>query len=222
MSPCVTYNENERGEPNREQAQTRQKWGQDETETQMRSREGGTVTARKGRQRHWLCHGSLLSHGGGDVCSHAPVVRLKNPGLLHSIQPSSSTHGCLAGKELVIPPPPSLHPLLSTSLFPTPQASAFCLLRQAPVFPGHHVTRKQAAPFSFLAFLFFFLCIFFVRDAGEHKQHSQQSRWCLHLQEAALILKIKCGPIEPSRPGSSTCRQKRFSNLGERKWTVII
>lgn len=71
--------------------------------------------------------------------------------------------------------PPSLHllaPLLSTSPFPTPQASAFCLLQQAPVFPGHHVTRKHAAP------IFFFFPVF-SQGTGEHKQHSQQPRWCL-------------------------------------------
>lgn len=83
------------------------------------------------------------------MCSHAPVVRLKNPGLLHSLEQCRSTHGCLVGKELVIPL--LLHllaPLLSTSLLLTPQASAFCLLQQAPsAFPGHRVTRKQAAPF---------------------------------------------------------------------------
>lgn len=128
----------------------------------MRNRKG---QLKKKRQRHWLCHDSLLSHGGEDVCSHAPVVRLKNPGLLHSLEQCRSTHGCLVGKELVIPL--LLHllaPLLSTSLLLTPQASAFCLLQQG---------NKQR--------LFYFSC----KDTGEDKQHSQQPRWCLRQAKAS-------------------------------------
>lgn len=167
-------------------------------------------------QRHRLCHDSLLSHGGEDVCSHAPVVRLKNPGLLHSLEQCRSTHGCLVGKELVIPL--LLHllaPLLSTSLLLTPQASAFCLLQQAPsAFPGHRVTRKQAAPFLFFL---------------------QRHRWRQAAQPAAqvvfassksfLILKIKCCPIKPNpllppclkRPAGDKC-ESPISKKGNEQW----
>lgn len=110
MSPCVIYNERESKSRTESTNKTEMRTGWDRD---IDEKQEGTVQDEKTRQRHWLCLDSLLSHGGEDVCSHAPVVRLKNPGLLHSLQQSNSTHGCLAGKELVIPP----HPFICLLVF---------------------------------------------------------------------------------------------------------
>lgn len=60
------------------------------------------------------------------MCSHAPVVRLKNPGLLHSLHLSNSTHGCLVGKELVIPIPSSA--FSSSFHIPFSHTTSICIL----------------------------------------------------------------------------------------------
>lgn len=125
------------------------------------------------RKRHWLCHDSLLSHGGEDVCSHAPVVRLKNPSLLHSLQQSSSTHGCLVGKELVIPPIPS-SACSSSFHVPFSHTTSICILfaSTSPRVSWPPCNKETCSAY-------FFFPPVFSQGTGEHKQHSQQPRWCL-------------------------------------------
>lgn len=64
--------------------------------------------------------------------------------------------------------------------FPTPQASAFCLLQQAPVFPGHHVTRKQTVPF-------YFSC-----KTQVSTNRAASSPGGARVRQSVLMLKIKC------------------------------
>lgn len=170
-------------------SQTERKHKQDRNEDRMRQRRGvGRDSKReKKRRRHWLLSWQFLSHGREDVSSHAPVVRLKNLGLLHSIQQSNSTHGCLVGRELVIPP--SLHlpePLLSTSLFPHHKhLHSVCF--NNPVFPGHRVTRKQAAPFCSF-------CKTQVNTNGMANTDNSPGSVCI--RRSILILKIERCPVK--------------------------
>lgn len=133
--------------------QTERKHKQDRNEDRMRRRHrwgAGRDSKRKKKKeaKALALSWQFLSHGREDVSSHAPVVRLKNLGLLHSIQQSNSTHGCLVGRELVIPPIPSSACACSFHILFFHTTSICILLASiTPVFPGHHVTRKQAAPF---------------------------------------------------------------------------
>ena len=128
-----------------------------------------TVKGKKWRQRCCLCHDSLLSHGGEDVCSHAPAVRLKNPGLLHSLQQSNSTHGCLVGKKLVIPPIPSSG-CFSSFHIPFSHTTSICILfaSTSPRVSWPPCNKETSSAF-----------LFFLKDTGEHRQHDQQPRRCL-------------------------------------------
>lgn len=133
------------------------------------------------------------------MCSHAPVVRLKKPGLLHSIQQSNSTHGCLVGKELVIPP----HPFICSLLFcPHPffphhkHLHSVCFSKPS-VFPGHRVTSKTSISF------------FFAKDTGENTDSAANSTGGVCARaKASRSRKIKCGPVKtrlafpsPGSPG---------------------
>lgn len=131
-----------RGRECKGQTWNRHKRGQDEAPTQTAEQEG-TVKRRKEKRSKgvgWALT-APLPQKGGDGSSHAPVVRLKNVGLLHSLQPGKTTLGCLVGKRACYrpvssqpplppkpqPPPSSRTTSSSTSPFYTWQASAFCL-----------------------------------------------------------------------------------------------
>lgn len=152
----------------------------------------GTVKEKKKKEAKALALSwQFLSHGREDVSSHAPVVRLKNLGLLHSIQQSNSTHGCLVGRELVIPPIPS---------------SACACSFHIPFFPHHkhlhsacfnnpRVSWPPCNKETSSAFLFF------LQDTGEHKRHSQQHR--RRLRQAKRPRCWKSNAVLSSRIGRS-------------------
>lgn len=154
---------------------------------QRRRRRAGRDRQRK-KKKTLALSSQLPSHGREAVNSHAPVVRLKNLGLYHSIQHSNSIHGRLLGRELVI-----LHissSVLSPSFhmpFSTQQESAFCLPQYPPPppgFPGHHVTRKQAVPF----------CSSCKRQVNTNS--IANSPGGARVRRSLLILKIQCSPVK--------------------------
>ncbi len=209
---CIQWER--KSEPNREQAQTRQKWGQDETETQTSSRKGQKKEKKEAKALALPCQYPLPWWGRCVFTCSSSQTEKPRP---VAFNPAEQYHSWLPGWQRACYPP-SLHlpaPLLSTSLLLTPQASAFCLLRQASMFPGHHVTRKQAALF-----------LFFLQGTGEDKQHCQQHRWGSHQakrpdpENQMLSCQAECDA--PAAPAPSCWWQTRSSILKKIKWTVII
>lgn len=201
-------------------SQTERKHSQDRNEDRMRWRHrwgAGRDSKRKKKEAKALALSwQFLSHGREDVSSHAPVVRLKNLGLLHSIQQSNSTHGCLVGRELVIPP--SLHlpaPVLSTSLFF--HTTSICILF-ASITP--RVSWPPCNKETSSAFLFF------LQNTGEHKRHSQQHGWRLRQAKRPdaenQMQSCQAESGAPTVPGPSCWWRRWGPNLEKRKWTVIV
>lgn len=125
-----------RGRKREQLTQAKLKWGKGEMEKEKEEQQGDT-SYKKGKDTSFVM--TVSSPMVGKM--HAHLLQQsgwKSRVLLHSLKQSSRTHGYPVGKKACYHPS-SLH-LLS----PPPQASAFCLLQQAPAFPGHHVTRKQA------------------------------------------------------------------------------
>lgn len=181
MSPCVTHNERAREWKSR----TQRKHKQDRNEDRMRQRHRRGAGRDSKRAKALALPWQFLSHGREDVSSHAPVVRLKNVGLLHSIQQSNTTLGCLVGRELVIAP--SLHllaPLLSTSHFTHHKHLHSACFSNPPMFPGHHVTRRQTAPF----------CSFSKTHVNTNSAANGPGGACI--KQSVLILKIKWSSVK--------------------------
>lgn len=207
MSPCDL-----RKEEKEWKGQTEKKYTQDRNEDRVRHRHrrgaGKDSERQKSSQKNWLFCDSSSSMVGKMVSSHAPVVRLKNLGLLHSIQQSNSTHGCLVGWELVIPP--SLH--LLAALVSKPQASAFCL----PCVSWTPQNKETSSAFWFS-----------LRDTGEHKQHYPTAQVVLALGDASWSWKIKMRSCQaesgaPAVRGPSRWCERWGPNVKKKKRTKIV